>query len=124
MLFTAGAVLFASGLTIHHHEPRTAALFWQWALMPLSAQVIGAWLIALGVAAALVLRTREPGRLLVSGMTYTAFGVFQLVAVAWYWPHINRQDLWLWAYLVLLVAVVLTGAYGWWAARERPRTGG
>lgn len=121
VLFTAGALLFGGGLTIHHDQPRAAANFWPWEVMPLSAQVIGAWLIALGLAAALVIRQRDLGRLLVSAMTYTAFGVFQFVAVAWQWPHINRHDGWLWAYLGVLAAIVATGAYGWWAARQAPR---
>jgi hypothetical protein len=123
VLGAAGVVLFASGMTIHHHEPRTAALFWPWALMPLSAQVIGAWLISLGLAAALVIRQLDLSRLLVSAMTYTAFGVFQIVAVIWYWPQLNRTDLWLWAYLTLLVVVVMTGAYGWLIAEEEDHHG-
>jgi len=124
LLFTAGVTLFVSGATVHHHEPTTAAVFWPWALMPLSAQVIGAWLIALGLAAALAIHQRDLSRLLVSGMTYTAFGFFQLVAVIWYWPQLSRHDAWLWAYLGLLVAIIATGAYGWWAARDVPRAGG
>jgi hypothetical protein len=117
-LFTAGVVLFVGGSTVHHQtEPEPAANFWPWELTPLSAQIVGAWLIALGVAAALAIRQGDLGRLLVSGVTYTAFGVFQFVAVAWYWPQISRHDARLWIYLAFLVAVVLTGAYGWRAAR-------
>lgn len=120
VLGTAGVVLFASGSTVHHHEPRMAAGFWPWELMPLSAQIIGAWLIALGLAAALAIRQGDLSRLLVSGVTYTAFGVFQFVAVIWYWPQLRRDDAWLWAYLLLLAVIVLTGAYGWRAARRAP----
>jgi hypothetical protein len=124
MLFAAGAVLFVGGLTVHHHEPRSAAAFWPWALTPLSAQVIGSWLVALGLAAALAIRQHDLSRLLVSAMTYTAFGVFQFVAVIWHWPQVSRHDGWLWAYLTVLAAVVATGAYGWWAARQEPRADG
>jgi hypothetical protein len=120
VLASAGVVLFAGGMTVHHHEP-TSARFWPWALMPLSSQVIGAWLIALALATALVVMQRDLSRLLVSGMTYTAFGVFQIVAVIWYWPQVERHDLWLGAYLAFVAAMVLTGGYGWWAAR-RPLT--
>jgi hypothetical protein len=121
VLGTAGLVLFASGATVHHHEPRIAAGFWPWELMPLSAQVIGAWFIALALAAALAIHQHDLHRLLVSCVTYTAFGVFQFVAVIWYAPHLRRDDVWLWGYLALLAAIVLTGAYGWWAAGESPR---
>jgi hypothetical protein len=124
-LFSAGVALFAGGATVHHHEPTSAADFWPWELMPLSSQVIGAWLIALGLAAGLAIMQRDLSRLLVAGMTYTAFGVFEAVAMIWYWPQVSRfHDSWLWAYLALLVAIVLTGAYGWWAARQGPADGG
>jgi hypothetical protein len=112
-------VLFVSGMTVHHHEPASAR-FWPWALMPLSAQVIGAWLIALALATALAVLQRDLGRLLVSALTYTAFGVFQIVAVLWYWPQVERYGLWLWTYLAFAAAMVLTGGYGWWAARRPP----
>ena len=122
MLALAGAVLFVSGMTVHHHQP-TSARFWPWALMPLSAQVIGAWLIALALATALAVLQRDLSRLLVSALTYTTFGVLQLVAVIWYWPQLARHDLWLWTYLASVTAMALTGGYGWWAAR-RPLTAG
>jgi hypothetical protein len=121
VLGAAGVVLYASGSTVHHHEPRVAAGFWPWELMPLSSQVIGAWLIALGLAAALAISQGDLSRLLVSAVTYCAFGVFQFVAVFWYWPQLRRDDVWLWGYLLLLAAIVLTGAYGWWAARDASR---
>jgi len=121
VLFAAGAVLFAGGLMVHHHVQPGAADFWPWGLMPLGAQVIGAWLIAFGVAAAMAIFQGDLSRLLVSAVTYTAFGVFELVAVLWHWPQVSRQGPWRWVYLVVLVAIVLTGAYGWWAARRGPK---
>jgi hypothetical protein len=121
LLFAAGAVLFAGGLMVHHHVEPGATDFWPWGLMPLGAQVIGAWLIAFGVAAAMAIHQGDLSRLLVSAVTYTAFGVFELVAVIWHWPQVSRQGPWRWIYLVVLVAIVLTGAYGWWAARQGPR---
>ncbi len=118
VMFTAGVVLFAGGTTVHHQvEPEPAANFWPWELTPLSAQIVGSWHIALAVAAALAIRQGDLGRLFVSGVTYTAFGVFQFVAVAWYWPQISRHDARLWIYFFFLVAIVLTGLYGWRAAR-------
>jgi hypothetical protein len=118
MFFAAGVLLFAGGLTVHHDEPRSAAAFWPWELTPLSAQIIGAWLIALGVAAALAIVSGDVGRQLVAATTYTAFGLFEFVAVSWYWPQLNRHDAWLWVYLTFLAAVVLTGALGVRAARR------
>ncbi len=121
LFLAAGVLLFGGGWSVHHSEPRSAAAFWPWALTPLSAQIIGAWLIALSVAAALAIVQGDVGRQLVAATTYTAFGVFEFVAVTWYWPQLNRHDAWLWAYLAFLAAVVLTGALGIRAARRHGR---
>ena len=116
VLILAGLLLYFGGMRVHHGTPTTSWI-WPWSLMPLSSQVIGAWLISLGLAAGLAIGELDLSRLRVAGMTYTAFGVFQFVAVLWYWPQVERHDLRLWGYLAVLGAVVATGAYGWWAAR-------
>ncbi len=118
VLFAAGVVLFLSGLSVHHEMPAQITSFWPWSITPLSAMVIGAWLIAFGVAAAMAIRAFDLRRLFVSAVTYTAFGVFELVSVAWHWPQLHTEDPWLWVYLALLVAITVTGAYGWRAARH------
>ncbi|MGY1694320.1 hypothetical protein ACI780_05330 [Geodermatophilus sp. SYSU D00814] len=119
-MLAAGGVLFAGGLFVHHHV-ETVTSFWPWEITPLSSQVIGAWMIALGVAAALVIRERDLGRLFVAGVTYTVFGVLELVALVWYLPEMDTGDWWVWAYGVFLVAVVTTGAVGALAARVARR---
>ncbi|MGY1590762.1 hypothetical protein ACI79D_02175 [Geodermatophilus sp. SYSU D00708] len=121
VLAAAGAVLFLGGLTVHHHsEPVTR--FWPWDVMPLSSQVIGAWLVALGVGAVLVIRERDLSRLLVPAVTYTLFGALQLVVLARYRADLDPADPWLWGYVVVCAVVTATGGYGTWAARRGPRT--
>ena len=83
-LFGVGAVMFLGAARVHH-LPEGAMSFWPWRLMPLGAQVIGAWLLALAVATALVIWERDLDRLLVPAVTYTAFGVFQLLVALRYW---------------------------------------
>lgn len=125
VLAAAGGAMFAGGLAVHHHV-ETVATFWPWEVTPLSAQVIGAWLLALGFAAALVVRGRDLGPQLVASAAYTVFGLLQLVVVVWYRPLVDAADPWLWAYVVVLVAVVGTGAYGVraaWPGRAGPRDG-
>jgi hypothetical protein len=117
LLLAAGGVLFAGGLFVHHHV-ETVTSFWPWEITPLSSQVIGAWMVALGVAAALVIRERDLDRLFVAGVTYTVFGLLELVALVWYLPEMDTGDGWVWAYGVFLVAVVGTGAVGVRAARR------
>jgi len=113
VLAAAGLALFFGALTIHHGMLATE--FWPWTLTPLSAMVLGAWLVAFGVGAGLVLAERDLARLRVPAIAYTAFGAFQLVALL---VNFARTDDSEWAYAVVLVLVTLTGAYGWWATRR------
>ena len=101
----------------------TSARFWPWALLPLSAQVIGAWLIALALATALghpPVGSERAARLL--------HDLHRLRGVPDRRGHLalaaaQRHDLWLWGYLAVLVAMVVTGGYGWWAAGRPPPAG-
>ena len=85
-LSVVGGVLFLGGAKVHHF-PDGAMSFWPWRLTPLSAQVIGAWLLALSVAAGLAILERNLNRLLVPAATYAAFGVFQLLVALRYWTQ-------------------------------------
>ncbi|NEK56479.1 hypothetical protein GCU56_01135 [Geodermatophilus sabuli] len=117
VLAAAGTVLFLGGLTVHH-ESEAVTRFWPWDLMPLSSQVIGAWLIALGLGAALVIRDRDLSRLRVPAAAYTAFGVLQLGVLVGHRADVEAGDPWLWAYVAVLAVVVGTGGFGWWAGRD------
>jgi len=119
-LFGVGAVMFLGGARVHH-LPAEAMSFWPWRVMPLGAQVTGAWLLALAVGAALVIRERDLDRLMVPAATYAAFGVFQLLVVLRYWTQFRPDYAWGWAYVGMLVSIALVGLYGCWAAtRGRP----
>jgi hypothetical protein len=120
VLFTAGVLLFLGGISVHHHGATAVTSFWPWSLTPLSSMVIGAWLIAFGLAAAMAIRAGDLCRLVVSAVTYLAFGVFEIVSVIWHWPQVSPSDPWLWVYLAVLGAIVVTGGYGWRAARRSP----
>jgi hypothetical protein len=119
VLSVAGAVLFAGGLTVHHGMESMAG-FWPWPLPPLAAQVIGAWLIAFGVGAALVIREGDLSRLRVPAVSYMAFGAFQLAVLVACRTQIIDAGASLWAYAALLIAAVMTGGYGWWVIQREP----
>ena len=123
VLLAAGALLFAGGISVHHHDATELTSFWPWSLTPMSAMVIGAWLIAFALAAWMAIRQRDLAQLFVPGVTYTAFGVFELIAVVWHWPQVSSKDPWTWVYVSVLVAITVTGAYGWRAARPHGRSG-
>ena len=118
ILFGVGAVMFFGGAKVHH-LPEGAMGFWPWRLTPLSAQMIGAWLLALAVAAALAIWERDLNRMAVPAATYAAFGVFQLLVAAGFWAEVRPDYQWGWAYLGMLASIALTGGYGWWAATSR-----
>jgi hypothetical protein len=119
VLFAAGAVLFLGAMTWHHGM--SAIGIWPWQLTPLSAEVLGSWLAAFGVGAALVLAERDLARLRVPAIAYTAFGAFQLVALL---ANASRMDDTTWGYGLVLVLVTVTGTYGWWMTRPVARWSG
>ncbi|NYJ06412.1 hypothetical protein [Petropleomorpha daqingensis] len=114
VLFTAGAILFLGGLTWHHGMSTIG--IWPWQLTPLSAEVLGAWLVAFGVGAGLVLAERDLARLRVPAIAYTAFGGFQLAALL---ANGSLMSAARWGYALVYAVVLLTGAYGWWLTSPR-----
>lgn len=86
--------------------------------MPLGAQVLGAWLIAFGVATGLVIRDGDLCRLRVPAVAYTVFGVFESVVLLRYRTQM-ADDASPWIYGAVLASIVVAGGYGWWAVRRR-----
>ena len=120
-LLGVGAALFMGAARVHH-LPAEAMSFWPWRLMPLGAQVIGAWLLALAVGTALVIRQRDLDRLLVPAVTYAAFGLFQLLVALRYWTQVRPDYAWGWLYIGGLASIAGVGLYGCWAATRRGAT--
>ena len=103
-LFGFGVALFAA--------PAQTAPLWPWKLTPLLAQVTGAWLIGLGVAAAQGLLERDARRFRPAAVGSVLLAVLQSIALARY-PH-----LFAWrsaagiVYLIFLATMMLTGVAG------------
>jgi hypothetical protein len=103
--------LFAFGVALFAAPAQTAPL-WPWKLTPLLAQVTGAWLIGLGVAAAQALLERDARRFRPAAVGSVLLAVLQSIALARY-PH-----LFAWrspsgvVYLIFLATMLLTGAAG------------
>jgi hypothetical protein len=120
LLTTAGVLLVLGGVAVHHHADAITR-FWPWDLMPLSSMVVGAWLVAFGVAAALVIREGDLARLVGPSAAYALFGILQLLVLARYRDQVSAADPWLWAYVLLIGSIVVAGGYGWWVARRDVR---
>ncbi|MGY1633073.1 hypothetical protein ACI784_15350 [Geodermatophilus sp. SYSU D01186] len=100
--------------------PATATGLWPWRLTPFTARVVGAWLLAFGVATALAAVAGDLQRLRTAAIAYTVFGVLVAVAVARYSGTVAWSDPAAWVFAVMVAAVVGTGAAGWRLAAVEP----
>ena len=112
VLLVVGAALFV--------VPTTATTLWPWALTPFTAQVTAAWLLAFGLATALAAFAGDLHRLRTAAVAYTLFGVLVLIAVLRFPGTVDWGDPAAWLFVVMTVAVVLTGAAGWRLAPTGP----
>jgi hypothetical protein len=111
------AVLLAFGFALLVAPSATLSL-WPWTLTPLTARIIGAWLLSLGLAAAHANAENDWGRATVATHSYVLLGILEFVALLRY-P--NSVD---WArpaaalYVLFLASVLLVGIYGWVTTRR------
>ena len=118
------AVLLALGAALFL-LPQTAAPLWPWMLTPLTGRAIGAWLLALGVAAAHLSWENDVERGHVAMPGYAVLGGLELVALARYPGALDWGEPRAWVYLLFLLSVLAVGLYGWRAASSlgSPRRG-
>jgi len=103
-LFGFGVALFAA--------PAQTAPLWPWKLTPLLAQMTGAWLIGLGVAAGHALLERDARRFRPAAAGSVLLAVLQFVALARYPQLFEWRSAAGIVYLIILGTMVLTGAAG------------
>jgi hypothetical protein len=108
VLSLAGAALFVA--------PSTSERFWPWTLTPLTARVVAAWLLAFGLATALAAFSGDLRRLRTAAIAYTVFGVMVIGAEVRFFSTMDWDDPPTITFALTSVAVVLTGAVGWWLA--------
>jgi len=111
LLAAQAAVLLGLGIALFA-APGAAAPLWPWPLTPMMAQAIGAWLIALGVAAGHALLERDALRLRPAAAGYIVLAALLAIALARY-PHQfawgSTRGI---AYLIFLATMLLTGVAG------------
>jgi hypothetical protein len=96
--------------------PATSERLWPWTLTPLTARVVAAWLIAFGLATALAAFSGDLRRLRTAAIAYTIFGVMVIGAEIRFFSTMDWDDPPTVTFALTSVAVVLTGAVGWWLA--------
>lgn len=103
-LVVVGLVLFLA--------PQTAA-FWPWKLSPLTAQVTGGWLLAIGGAAAQTWWENDWSRVAIALISYTALGALQALALVRYATQLPWGNLSTWLYTAFVVSIVGVGVLCW-----------
>lgn len=109
VVLVAGVALFVA--------PDDAGSWWPWALTPLTARAITAWLIGLGLVTLSSVREKDFARLRPAMASYTVLGTLQFVALARYPDEVDWGAVRMWIYIAFLVSVLFVGVYGW--ARSR-----
>lgn len=87
--------------------------WWPWALTPLMARMIGAWLLGAGL---ILVHARLDGdrRRVRNGLIiYGLFGLFQLLALVRFAGDVQWQNPFSWLYGLLLLGAMTVGVYGW-----------
>ena len=113
-LGAVGVALFA--------DPEGAFSLWPWALTPLTARAIAAWLIGIAIAAAHSAFENDFRRVRPAAVSYVLLGLLHSVVVMRYSEQIEWGPR-AWAYVGVIVVSVLVGLYAWtvaWRAEFRP----
>ena len=93
---------------------------WPWALTDLTGRAIGAWLVALGIAALHVTIEDDFERTRSAVYAYVALAVLQLIAVARYTDVLDWGDARTYVYLAFLLSMLAAAvrlAYAGYSAK-------
>jgi hypothetical protein len=112
ILITHTVLMVPLGLALLIAPQATLGL-WPWTLTALTARAIGAWSLALGIAAAQAFWENDWARVHVATMSYTVFGAFELIALIRYPGDVDWSKPQAWLYVLFLVSVLVVGIYGW-----------
>ena len=104
ILVPLGAALFIA--------PLVTAPLWPWALTPLTARAIGAWLIAIGAGMAQSVWENDLDRVRIALVSFALYGALQLVAILRYPETINWSSPQAWLYAAFPVILLVSGGVG------------
>jgi len=100
----AGLLLFLA--------PASVIPFWPWALTPLTARVVGAWMVAYGLSCVAVNRENNTSNAYGTRASLLAFCILQFIVLGRYFSDFDMTKPLAWAYLLVVgvgVAVNVSG---------------
>lgn len=110
VLIAQAVIMLAWGIALFA-DPALFAASWPWKLTPLTSRAVGAWLIGIGVLAAHSVFENDYSRIRVGLLSYAAFALLELIALARYPPNFSWFSFSAWLYLGLICSVLLVGLY-------------
>jgi hypothetical protein len=119
------AVVLVIGIALWVAPSRAGSL-WPWALTPLTAQAVGAWLLALAAGLAVTMWEHDWLRVRAAVVTYAAMPLLQLIALARFGGTLDWSGAGAWLYVLFLLSILFLGAYGirrTWLTGEEPVLG-
>jgi hypothetical protein len=111
-----GAAMLLLGLALLLFPDQTAPL-WPWTLTTLTARVIGAWLVGVGLVAAQVVIENDYWRVEIAMPSLAALGALELVALARFPSEVSWSAPGTWIYVLFAAAMTAVGIYGFLRAR-------
>jgi hypothetical protein len=104
-------VLLTVAIALLVTPERTASL-WLWALTPLTARAIGAWLLGTGVVVAQWNWENRIDRMRTPAISSAVFALLQLTALARYPAEVDWRTPQAWVYVVFLGGMLCIGIGG------------
>jgi hypothetical protein len=111
VLAAQGVVLLVIGSALFVF-PESADSLWPWALTPLTAEAVGAFLVGFAVGAGGALRENDLDRLRGPALAYATLGTLELAALAIHSDDVTAGGAGIAAYVAFCVSVVAAGSYG------------
>ena len=117
ILFIQGILFlfFASALFI---APQTMIPLWGWALTPLTARALAAWIFSLGIVSVRAAWENDWTRIRISMISYAILGALQFFALGLYARDMDWSAPSGWAFTALIASILGVGTYGWFKARR------
>lgn len=105
------AVMLLIGLLLFI-APAMVSPLWPWALTPLTARAVSAWLIGIGVILAHALWENDWGRIRGGALAYAVYNLMQIIAL-FRFPDQILFGASFWVYGAILISGLGLGGYGW-----------